>query len=179
MANRNTNVKNPMSQPSTDSSPALAAVECRLNGKDATLRVPGHWTLADALRETALLTGLHLGCEHGVCGACTVLLDGEPVRSCLMLAVQASGRELRTVEGLAQPDGALSALQRAFKEHHAVQCGFCTSGLLMTATALLERCRDLDEVEIRAELAGNLCRCTGYEGIVAAVLAAAASSRRS
>jgi carbon-monoxide dehydrogenase small subunit len=119
--------------------------------------------------------GTHLGCEHGVCGACTVQLDGEPIRSCLMLAVQAHGRTLETVEGLAGPGGELTALQRAFTEHHALQCGFCTAGFLMTAEALLRRPRaaPVTAAELRQELAGNLCRCTGYEGIVAAVMAAA------
>jgi aerobic-type carbon monoxide dehydrogenase small subunit (CoxS/CutS family) len=154
-------------------------VALKINGTPHVAEAEPRTLLSDFIRHGIGLTGTRVGCEQGACGACTVLLDGEPVRSCLMLAVQASGRELRTVEGLAQPDGALSELQRAFKDHHAVQCGFCTSGLLMTATALLERGPDLDEAQIRAELAGNLCRCTGYEGIVAAVLAAAASSRRS
>ena len=126
--------------------------------------------LSDFIRHQAGLTGTHVGCEHGVCGACTVQLDGEPVRSCLMLAIQADGRALRTVEGLAGPDGELSALQRAFTEHHALQCGFCTSGFLMTADALLRRRPDAGEAEIREAMAGNLCRCTGYEGIVGAVL---------
>jgi carbon-monoxide dehydrogenase small subunit len=130
--------------------------------------------LSDFLRHELGLTGTHVGCEHGVCGACTVLLDGEPVRSCLMLAVQADGRSLATVEGLAEPDGTLSPLQQAFTEHHALQCGFCTPGMLMSAEALL-RCAAaagvaLDETAIREGLAGNLCRCTGYAGIVAAVL---------
>jgi aerobic-type carbon monoxide dehydrogenase small subunit (CoxS/CutS family) len=135
--------------------------------------------LSDFLRHRLGLTGTHVGCEHGVCGACTVQLDAEPIRACLMLAIQANGRSLRTVEGLAGPGGELTALQQAFTEHHALQCGFCTSGFLMTADALLRR-RDparadgyqLTETEIREELAGNLCRCTGYEGIVAAVMAA-------
>ena len=154
-------------------------VALTINGTRRAAEVEPRTLLSDFIRHSLGLTGTRVGCEQGSCGACTVLLDGEPIRSCLMLAVQASGRELRTVEGLAHPDGALSPLQRAFKEHHALQCGFCTSGLLMTATALLERGGELDEAQIRAELAGNLCRCTGYEGIVAAVLAAAASSRRS
>jgi 2-furoyl-CoA dehydrogenase 2Fe-2S iron sulfur subunit len=126
--------------------------------------------LSDFIRHQARLTGTHVGCEHGVCGACTVQLDGEPVRSCLMLAVQANGRSFRTVEGLAGTAGELSALQRAFTEHHALQCGFCTSGFLMTADALLRERPDAGEAEIREAMAGNLCRCTGYEGIVAAVL---------
>jgi aerobic-type carbon monoxide dehydrogenase small subunit (CoxS/CutS family) len=145
-----------------------------INGRAYEDEVEDRTLLSDFIRHQAGLTGTHVGCEHGVCGACTVQLDGEPVRSCLMLAVQANGRSLRTVEGLAGPDGALSALQRAFTEHHALQCGFCTAGFLMSADALLRRRPGaLTETEIRGELAGNLCRCTGYEGIVAAVSAAA------
>jgi aerobic-type carbon monoxide dehydrogenase small subunit (CoxS/CutS family) len=145
-----------------------------VNGRAYEDEVEDRTLLSDFIRHQAGLTGTHVGCEHGVCGACTVQLDGEPVRSCLMLAVQANGRSLRTVEGLAGPDGELSALQRAFTEHHALQCGFCTAGFLMSADALLRRRPGaLTETEIREELAGNLCRCTGYEGIVAAVSAAA------
>jgi aerobic-type carbon monoxide dehydrogenase small subunit (CoxS/CutS family) len=145
-----------------------------INGQAYEDEVEDRTLLSDFIRHQAGLTGTQVGCEHGVCGACTVQLDGEPVRSCLMLAVQANGRSLRTVEGLAGPDGALSALQRAFTEHHALQCGFCTAGFLMSADALLRRRPGaLTETEIREELAGNLCRCTGYEGIVAAVSAAA------
>jgi carbon-monoxide dehydrogenase small subunit len=129
--------------------------------------------LSDFIRHEVGLTGTHVGCEQGACGACTVLLDGEPVRSCLMLAVQAGGRELRTVEGLGGAGGGLSSLQQAFKEHHAAQCGFCTPGFLIVASALLERNPSPDEHEIRRELSGNLCRCTGYEGIVDAVVAVA------
>jgi 2-furoyl-CoA dehydrogenase 2Fe-2S iron sulfur subunit len=147
----------------------------RINGTRYEGEVEPRTLLSDFIRHQAALTGTHVGCEHGVCGACTVQLDGEPVRSCLMLAIQADGRSLRTVEGLAGPAGELSALQQAFTEHHALQCGFCTAGFLMTADALL-RARagaGLTEAEIRGELAGNLCRCTGYEGIVAAVLSVA------
>ena len=145
----------------------------QINGRVHEGEVEPRTLLSDFIRHQAGLTGTHVGCEHGVCGACTVQLDGEPIRSCLMLAVQANGRTLRTVEGLAQPDGSLTALQRAFTEHHALQCGFCTSGFLMTADALVRRlgAAALTEAEIRQELAGNLCRCTGYEGIVASVLA--------
>jgi carbon-monoxide dehydrogenase small subunit len=148
-----------------------------VNGVPHTVRVPARRLLADCLRHDLGLTGTHVGCEHGVCGACTVQLDGEPIRACLMLAIQADGRSLTTVEGLAGPDGELTALQQAFTEHHALQCGFCTAGFLMTADALLRRralapgAAPLTEAEVRAELAGNLCRCTGYEGIVSAVLA--------
>jgi len=127
--------------------------------------------LSDFIRDEARLTGTRVGCEHGTCGACTVQLDGDPVRSCLMLAVQAHGRSVRTVEGLAGKDGSLHPLQEAFAAHHALQCGFCTAGLLMTAEALLHdgHAGELDEEAIRAELSGNICRCTGYEPIVAAV----------
>jgi carbon-monoxide dehydrogenase small subunit len=156
-----------------DSSSALTTVECRLNGEDAALRVPEHWTLADALREAAGLTGLHLGCEHGVCGACTVLLDGEPVRSCIVLAAQAHGHEVRTVEGLADPDSArLHPVQEAFAAHHALQCGYCTPGFIMLAVGILEREPDAAPDRVAALLSSNLCRCTGYKPIVAAVLEA-------
>ena len=144
-----------------------------INGSEYSGEVEPRTLLTDFIRHGAGLTGTHVGCEQGVCGACTVELDGEPVRSCLMLAVQADGRSLVTVEGLAAPDGSLTALQRAFVEHHALQCGFCTSGFLISARALLRRVPHPSEQEIREELAGNLCRCTGYEGIVAAVQAAA------
>jgi aerobic carbon-monoxide dehydrogenase small subunit len=139
-----------------------------LNAERATLSAPARWTLADALRERLGATGTHLGCEHGVCGACTVLLDGEPVRACLVLAVQADGRAVETVEGLARGDE-LAPLQRAFHEHHALQCGFCTPGFLMTATALVRAGAETTEPELREALSGNLCRCTGYAPIVAAV----------
>src|SRR5437773_529000 len=137
-----------------------AEVELTINGAAAELDVPVRRTLADALREHGL-TGTHLGCEHGVCGACTVLLDGEPVRSCLVLAVQAAGREVRTIEGVAD-GGELHPVQRAFHEHRALQCGFCTPGFVMLALGLLERERDLDGAAIRHALSANLCRCTGY-----------------
>jgi aerobic-type carbon monoxide dehydrogenase small subunit (CoxS/CutS family) len=144
-----------------------------INGTEVHGEVEPRTLLSDFIRHEAGLTGTHVGCEHGVCGACTVELDGEPIRSCLMLAIQAHGHALVTVEGLAGPAGELSALQRAFVEHHALQCGFCTAGFLISARALLRRLPDPSEREIREELAGNLCRCTGYEGIVAAVRAAA------
>jgi carbon-monoxide dehydrogenase small subunit len=147
-----------------------------VNGEARTIRVEPRRLLADALREDCGLTGTHLGCEHGVCGACTILVDGEPVRSCLMFAVQAAGRQLRTVEGLAQ-GGRLHPLQQAFWDHHGLQCGFCTPGFLMLAAALLERTPDIGETELRAALASNLCRCTGYQNIVKSVLAAAAEMR--
>jgi aerobic-type carbon monoxide dehydrogenase small subunit (CoxS/CutS family) len=150
-------------------------VSIQINGRLYAGEVEARTLLSDFIRHQAGLTGTHVGCEHGVCGACTVQLEGEPVRSCLMLAVQAGGRSLQTVESLAGPGGELTALQRAFTAHHALQCGFCTAGFLMTADALLRDRADgeeLTEAEVRAELAGNLCRCTGYEGIVAAVMAA-------
>ena len=149
------------------------AVRLTVNGRTYEERVEARVHLADLLRDRLRLTGTKLGCEHGVCGACTVLLDGVPVRSCLTLAVQADGREVRTVEDLAG-DAALNPLQASFREHHALQCGFCTAGFLMSATALLERNPDPDEDEIRTELGGNLCRCTGYGTIVDAVRAVAA-----
>jgi aerobic carbon-monoxide dehydrogenase small subunit len=147
-----------------------------INGTEYRGEVQPRTLLSDFIRHQAGLTGTHVGCEHGVCGACTVQLDGEPVRSCLMLAVQANGRSFTTVEGLAGPDGQLSDLQLAFTEHHALQCGFCTSGFLITAEALLRTHPDPSETEIREAIAGNLCRCTGYEGIVAAIRAVASSS---
>jgi aerobic-type carbon monoxide dehydrogenase small subunit (CoxS/CutS family) len=131
--------------------------------------------LSDFIRHQAGLTGTHVGCEHGVCGACTVQMDGEPIRACLMLAVQANGRSLTTVEGLGGSDGELSALQRAFTAHHALQCGFCTAGFLISADALLRRRPDPSESEIREAIAGNLCRCTGYVGIVDAIRSVAAA----
>ena len=148
-------------------------ITIELNGTAVDGEVEPRTPLSDFIRHHAGLTGTHVGCEHGVCGACTVQLDGEPVRSCLMFAVQADGRSLTTVEGLAGPGGELSPLQRAFTEHHALQCGFCTSGFLMSAEALLRewRGRTVSESAVREALAGNLSRCTGYEGIVAAVLA--------
>ena len=144
------------------------------NGDRYDVETEPRKTLADVLREDCGLTGTHLGCEHGVCGACTVLLDGEPVRSCLLFAIQCQGRAVRTVEGLAADGGALHPLQRAFCEHHALQCGFCTPGFLMLAAALLEHDAEPDETTVRDVLSSNLCRCTGYHNIVAAVQAAAA-----
>jgi aerobic carbon-monoxide dehydrogenase small subunit len=153
-------------------------LHARVNGEPLELEVEPRRLLADVLREDAHLFGTHLGCEHGVCGACTVLVDGEPVRSCLMLAVQADGAEITTVEGLAT-NGGLHPLQEAFREHHALQCGFCTPGFLITALHLLrERPEVEDEAEIREALAGNLCRCTGYSNIVDAVRDGAERMRR-
>ena len=148
-------------------------VGLEVNDEPVVGHAEARMTLADFLREEVGLTGTHLGCEHGVCGACTVLLDGRSVRSCLVFAVQAAGRSVRTVEGLARPGGELHPLQEAFSELHALQCGFCTPGMLMTALELLQERRSPDEREIREALTGNLCRCTGYVNIVKAVLAAA------
>jgi carbon-monoxide dehydrogenase small subunit len=150
------------------------AISLSVNGVERELEVETRRLLSDALRADLGLTGTHVGCEHGVCGCCTVLLDGRPVRSCLVLAVQAAGCELRTIEGLAEPDGTLSALQRAFKSEHALQCGFCTPGFLMTASSFYREAAGMSDEEIREALGGQLCRCTGYVGIVRAVRAAAA-----
>ena len=147
-----------------------------INGARHVVRVEPRRTLVDAIRDDCGQTGTHIGCEHGVCGACTVLIDGEPVRSCLMFAVQADGREIRTVEGLANGE-ALHPLQRAFMEHHGLQCGFCTPGFLMLAAGVLEREPDISDADLIEVLASNLCRCTGYQNIIKAVRAAAAEMR--
>ena len=146
-----------------------------VNGQARRAVVEPRTTLVDALRESLRLTGTHVGCEHGVCGACTVLVDGEPVRGCLMLAVQADGARVETVEGLAADPAQLNALQAEFVRHHGVQCGFCIGGILMSLTAALRDNPHLDETAIRDTLAGHLCRCTGYQGMVDAVLAVVAS----
>jgi carbon-monoxide dehydrogenase small subunit len=143
-------------------------VELRVNGERRRAEVEPRLTLADFLRDRCRLTGTHLGCEHGVCGACTVLLDGRAVRSCLVFAVQADGREVTTIEGLSQDRG-LSDVQEAFRACHGLQCGFCTPGFVVTVTAFLRDDPEPDEDAIRAALSGNLCRCTGYQGILAAV----------
>jgi aerobic-type carbon monoxide dehydrogenase small subunit (CoxS/CutS family) len=148
-----------------------------VNGRPVTVAVEPRTTLADCLRHHLRLTGTHVGCEHGVCGACTVIVDGAAVRSCLMLAAQAEGAQIVTVEGLGEPDR-LSPLQVAFRKHHALQCGFCTPGILTTAHALLSEEPDADAERIREVLSGNLCRCTGYIPIVDAVLEARAAYRR-
>jgi aerobic carbon-monoxide dehydrogenase small subunit len=152
-------------------------VRVTVNGQVRHETVEPRLTLADLLRERCHLTGTHLGCEHGVCGACTVLVDGAPVRSCLMFAVQADGTEVTTVEGIAAPDGELSVVQAALRACHGLQCGFCTPGFVITITALLRDNPDPTDDEIRAGLSGNLCRCTGYQGILQAVREAAASVR--
>jgi carbon-monoxide dehydrogenase small subunit len=147
----------------------LHDVRVRVNGREHTAQVSARLLLSDFLRGHLGLTGTHVGCEHGVCGACTVHLDGTPVRACLMLAVQAHGAELTTVEGLAPGPDALHPVQEAFRQEHGLQCGFCTPGMLMTVTAFLrEHPRPTDD-EIRREISGNLCRCTGYQNIVRAV----------
>jgi len=148
-------------------------VRLTVNGRALAGAVEPRTSLADFLRDDLDLTGTHVGCEHGVCGACTVLLEGEPVRSCLLLAVQADGRDIMTVEGLAYAEGALHPIQQAFRDKHALQCGFCTPGILLTAYAYLREHRAPSDAEIREMLAGNLCRCTGYHFIVEAVAAAA------
>ena len=144
-------------------------ISVTVNGRARRAVVEPRRTLADFLRVDCGLTGTHLGCEHGVCGACTVLLDGEAVRSCLVLAVGANGHEVTTVEGLTPADGTLSPVQQAFRECHGLQCGFCTPGFVVSVTALLDEDTDLTEAEMREAISGNLCRCTGYQGIFAAV----------
>jgi carbon-monoxide dehydrogenase small subunit len=154
-------------------------VQVTVNGRTWNDAVESRVTLADFLRERCGLTGTHLGCEHGVCGACTVLVDGEAVRGCLMFAVQADGCEVTTVEGIASPDGTLSPVQEALRDCHGLQCGFCTPGFVTTITALLAVNPDPSDEEIRVGLSGNVCRCTGYQGIIAAVRSAAVAIRSS
>jgi len=148
-------------------------VTLTVNGRRRVVLIEPRKTLADTLREDCELTGTHLGCEHGVCGACTVLLDGEAVRSCLMFAVQAVGSEVTTIEGLSPADGSLSPIQEAFRQCHGLQCGFCTPGFIVSVTAFLRDHANPTDHEIREGLSGNLCRCTGYQGIIAAVKMAA------
>ncbi len=152
-------------------------ITLNINGRDHAIRVEPRKTLVDAIRDDCGQTGTHIGCEHGICGACTIILDGEPVRACLMFAVQAQGKAIRTVEGLAQGDK-LHPLQEAFIKHHALQCGFCTPGFLMLAVNVLERQPDIGDEELLDVLSSNLCRCTGYQNIIAAVRAVAADMRR-
>ena len=154
-------------------------IEVAVNGVARDDTVPPRLTLADYLRTRCGLTGTHLGCEHGACGACTVLLDGEAVRSCLVYAVQADGAEVTTIEGIAGPDEDLTVVQQAFRDHHGLQCGFCTPGFVVTASALLRDNPDPTDEDIRVGLSGNICRCTGYQGIFAAVHAAAVELRGS
>ncbi|MCW3024456.1 MAG: carbon monoxide dehydrogenase small chain [Conexibacter sp.] len=160
---------------STDAQDDLV-VQVRVNGESRRGFAEPRTLLSDFLRHELGLTGTHVGCEHGVCGACTVLIDGEPVRSCLMFAVQAGGKEIETVEGLAK-GAEMHPIQQAFQENHALQCAFCTPGFLMTVSALLDTNPDPSEDEIREYLSGNVCRCTGYVGIVAAVQSAAKKLR--
>jgi len=152
----------------------MTRIRMRVNGKAVVDDVPPRLSLADFLRERRNLTGTHLGCEHGVCGACTILVDGEPVRACLAFAVACDERDVRTIEGFAD-DRVMTALRQAFHQHHGLQCGFCTPGMLITARDLIRRNRAGSKKEIRKELAGNICRCTGYTNIVAAISAAAAA----
>jgi aerobic carbon-monoxide dehydrogenase small subunit len=151
----------------------LHKVSVEVNGVRREAEVPARLSLVDWLRDELRLTGTHVGCEHGICGACSVMLDGEPVRSCLMYTVQASGHRVTTVEGLSGPDGAMSALQDAFCETHGLQCGYCTSGMLIAAQGLLDSNPDPAEEQIRDAIGGNLCRCTGYQQIIEAVKLAA------
>ena len=148
-------------------------IELHVNGELRDVEVESRWLLSDVLRHELGLTGTHVGCEHGVCGCCTVLVDGRPARACLMFAIQAEGLEIRTVESLAGADGTLHPLQEAFRRHHGLQCGFCTPGFLMTALPMYREAAGMSDEEIREALGGQLCRCTGYHGIVAAVRGAA------
>ena len=157
----------------------MRSIALVVNGIRHEVEVETRLTLADCLRHRLRLTGTHLGCEHGVCGACTVLVDGEAVRSCLMLAVQAEHAEVTTVEGIAGAGGTLHPLQEAFRDQHGLQCGFCTPGMLMTLMEFLDENPAPTEAEVREAISGNLCRCTGYQGIVAAALDAATRMRGS
>jgi carbon-monoxide dehydrogenase small subunit len=152
---------------------AEAVVRMKINGEDHEGRVEPRKTLADFLREDCHLTGTHLGCEHGVCGACTVLVDGRAVRSCLMFAVQAEGSEVTTIEGIAGPDGELNTVQEAFRTAHGLQCGFCTPGFIVSMTSYLEENPSPTDRDLREALSGNICRCTGYQGIMNACRIAA------
>ncbi len=155
----------------------VRSVALTVNGVQREVEIESRMTLADCLRSSLGLTGTHLGCEHGVCGACTVLVDGRSVRSCLMLAVQARGARVETVEGLSLDGEPLGTLQQAFQDNHGLQCGFCTAGILMSLVEFLEEDPEPTEAEVREALSGNLCRCTGYQGIVASALDAAARLR--
>jgi carbon-monoxide dehydrogenase small subunit len=153
------------------------SITLTINGRAQKITVEPRRTLADAIREDCGQTGTHIGCEHGVCGACTIIVDGAPVRSCLMFAVQADGKQIRTVEGLADGDK-LHPMQQAFMDHHGLQCGFCTPGFLMLAVGVLEREPDISDADLIDVLSSNLCRCTGYQNIVKAVRAAAEEMRK-
>ncbi len=152
----------------------MGTIRLQVNGRPVTDDVAPRQSLADYLRDKRNLTGTHLGCEHGVCGACTVLIDGEPARACLAFAIACHGRDVRTIEGFAD-DRIMAVLREAFHRHHALQCGFCTPGMLITARDIIARGRAGSEREVRRELAGNICRCTGYTNIVAAIMSAAAT----
>ena len=154
----------------------MSDIVLHVNGRDHAIHVEPRRTLADAIREDCGLTGTHIGCEHGVCGACTVLVNDEPVRACLMFAEQAAGKNVRTVEGLASGD-TMHPMQTAFMEHHGLQCGFCTPGFLMLAVGVLEKQPDIADEDLLDVLASNLCRCTGYQNIIKAVRAAAIQMR--
>jgi carbon-monoxide dehydrogenase small subunit len=156
---------------------ALHDVVLTVNGVPHALSIPARRLLSDCLRHDLRFTGTHVGCEHGVCGACTVLVDGIPMRSCLLLAASVEGSDITTVEGLAEQDGSLSPVQQAFRDCHALQCGFCTPGFLTTITAALRDNPDPDDQQAREMIGGNLCRCTGYQNIVRAVLRAAELSK--
>ncbi len=156
----------------------MVTVTVTVNGEPRRASVEARKTLADFLREDCALTGTHLGCEHGVCGACTVLLDGAAVRSCLVFAVQADGADITTIEGIGGPGGELSPVQAAFRDAHGLQCGFCTPGFVVSVTAFLRDNADPTDEEIRDALSGNLCRCTGYQGIINAVRLAARAGVR-
>jgi aerobic carbon-monoxide dehydrogenase small subunit len=156
--------------------PDKIRISLDVNGSEHTVTIEPRRTLVDVLREDCHLTGTHIGCEHGVCGACTILVDDKPVRSCLMFGVQAEGKKIRTVEGLADGD-TLHPLQQAFWENHGLQCGFCTPGFLMLAAGALEESPDMSDEEIKEVLSSNLCRCTGYQNIIKAVRLAAAEMR--
>lgn len=155
----------------------VVRISLELNGKTVSGNATSRMLLTDFLRNELGLTGTHVGCEHGVCGCCTVRIDGVAARSCLMLAVQADGRRIDTVEGLAASKDALNALQRAFRKHHALQCGFCTAGILMSFSDFLSRNPNPDEDEVREVLGGHICRCTGYDGLMKAIMEAAADMR--
>ena len=157
---------------------AKQSVTLTINGRDHAISVEPRRTLVDAIREDCGQTGTHIGCEHGICGACTVIINGEPMRSCLMFAVQADGKKIRTVEGLADGDK-LHPMQQAFMDHHGLQCGFCTPGFLMLAVGVLEREPNISDEDLIDVLSSNLCRCTGYQGIIKAVRAAAKEMRKS
>ncbi len=150
----------------------MAQVSMTVNGRGVSAEVADNTLLSAYLRETLELTGTHVGCDTGQCGACTVHVNGRPVKSCNMFAVEAKGAEVTTIEGMAEPDGSLGAIQAAFKEHHGLQCGFCTPGMVMAAAALLKENPKPSEAEIRAYISGNICRCTGYHNIVRAIMAA-------